>query len=297
MSILVTGANGFVGRAVCEYLSELGYHVWAMVRRNTVEPFLGKNIEVLSGYDLENLPLESLCLKGIEVVVHCAARVHVMKESVVDPLSAFRAVNVKGTQQLAEASARAGVKQFIFLSSIKVNGESTPIDRPFTEDDKPNPVDAYAISKWEAEQWLGEYCSHHKMSYVSLRLPLVYGEGVKGNLAQLEKAISGRVPLPFGCIKNARSLISLVSLCELLGKIIQKSEASGLFLVADKHPLSTPELIRFLAKGLDKSVYLLPIPESILKMGLALLGRQAILHRLCGSLVVDSSKAQKTFDW
>lgn len=295
LKILVTGANGLVGQAVCRYLAHQGYAVRALLR-NQHFSFAEVGIETVHGFDLKNFAKNAACLKGVDVVIHCAARVHVMKEKSHHPLQHFREVNVEGTRALAEACVVAGVKQFIFLSSIKVNAESTSPGQALTEDSWVNPQDPYAISKYEAEELLLKGYSQ-KMACTILRLPLVYSPEAKGNLAGLRHWIASGLPIPLASVQNARSLVDLPVLCTLIEKMIQHPEHTGVFLVANRNPVSTPDLIRKMANDMHRPAFLIHFPVRLLNIALSLLGKRAIVDRLCGSLVVDSCRAQSIFNW
>jgi len=237
-------------------------------------------------------------LKNQDVVVHCAARVHVMNETAADPLVEFRKVNVMGTLNLAIAAAKNGVKRFIFISSIKVNGESTLPGHPFTADDVPAPCDPYGISKMEAEQGLRRLSEETGMEVVIIRPVLIYGPGVKSNFRSMMAWLVRGVPLPLGSIRNKRSLVSLENLVDLIATCINHPHAANqTFLVSDGEDVSTPELLTRMAQALDKSARLIPVPSSVLFYGAALVGRSAVAHRLCGSLQVDIGKTCSLLQW
>jgi nucleoside-diphosphate-sugar epimerase len=231
-----------------------------------------------------------------QVVIHAAARAHVMKDEVADPLSEYRRVNVDGTLNLARQAAAAGVKRFIFISSIGVNGNSNI--RPFTENDTPNPAECYARSKWEAEQGLWEIHRDSGMEVVIIRPPLVYGRGAPGNFGSLIRWVEKGVPLPLGAVKNQRSLVSLDNLVDLIIACLDHPAAANeVFLAGDGEDLSTTELLRGVGKAMGKPARLIPVPESMLMAGATLLGKKAIAQRLLGSLQVDISKARELLGW
>lgn len=237
-------------------------------------------------------------LNGVDVVVHCAARVHVRNEDS-DPLAGFREVNVAGTLALARQAAAAGVRRFVFVSSIKVNGESTSPGHPFRVEDSPAPEDAYGISKWEAEQGLTVLSAETGMEVVIIRPPLVYGPGVKGNFATLLQWVNKGAPLPFGAVtENRRSLVALDNLIDLMVTCTDHPAAAGqVFLVSDGEDVSTAELLRRVGVAIGKPVRLLPVPLWMLKSGVALLGRREQAQRLLGSLQVDISRTRERLGW
>lgn len=235
----------------------------------------------------------------IDVLIHCAARVHIMKDSAEDPLQAFREVNTIGTLNLARQAAEAGVKRFIFISSIKVNGESTRPDQPFTCFDQRLPEDAYGQSKSEAEVRLLELADKTGMEVVIIRPPLVYGPGVKANFVLLMSLVSKGLSLPFGSITtNKRSLVSVMNLVDLIVTCIDHPKAANqVFLVSDDHDLSTAEMIKFMSKGLGVSGRILPVPVWCLRLLGKLLGKQGVVSRLTGSLQVDITHTKVTLGW
>ncbi len=235
-------------------------------------------------------------LQGVSAVVHLAARVHVMADGAEDPLREFRLVNRDWTERLARAAALQGVRRFVYLSSIKVNGERSV--RPFTEQDLPNPQDPYGISKWEAEQALARVASQTGLEIVVVRSPLVYGPGVGGNVLQLLHTIRRGIPLPLASAHNRRSLIYLGNLVDALVRCVEDMRAAGqTYLVSDGEDFSTPELIRRLATALDLPARVWPVPPVMLRLIGSVAGKQAMIDRLLGSLQVDSSKIRKELDW
>lgn len=237
-------------------------------------------------------------LQGIDVVIHCAARVHVMDEQACDPLAEFRAVNVEATRHLAQQAAAVGVRRFVFVSSIKVNGEETVPGRPFTADAEPQPQDPYGQSKLEAEQALFEIARQTGLEIVVVRPPLVYGPGVKANFASLMRALQRRLPLPFGSIDNRRSLVARDNLVDLLLLCSRHPAAAGqVFLVSDGEDLSTAQLCRGLSRALGVRPRLLPVPVALLRLLGVLSGRRQQVQRLLGSLQVDITATRSRLGW
>lgn len=292
-SVLATGANGFVGSALFERLNADGLAVTGTVRRQAASPS-----GLMTVGELGPETAWSDVLPGHQVVVHTAARVHVMQDSAVDPLAEFRRVNVEGTLNLARQAAAAGVKRFIFISSIKVNGEGTPLGRAYTPDDEPKPDDAYGVSKKEAEDGLRQVAADTGMEVVIIRPPLVYGLGVRANFLSMMRWLNRGIPLPLGSIKNTRSLVALDNLVDLIITCIDHPAAANqTFLVSDGEDLSTTELLRRMGAALGKPARLLPVPPALLSAGATVLGKRAVAQRLLGSLQVDISKTQELLGW
>lgn len=294
MQLLVTGATGFVGKTLCSALRRQSFPVKAIGRAGTIRAdALGDQVASIDGQTDW-----SLILDGIDAVIHLAARVHVMREQLADPLAAYRETNVEGTLNLARQAAKAGVKRFVFISSIKVNGERTLPGKPFTAYDVPAPEDAYGISKFEAEQGLLALARETGMDVVVIRPPLVYGPGVKGNFASMMKLVTSGVPLPLGAIHNQRSLVAIDNLVSLIMTCIDHPAAANqVFLVSDGEDLSTSDLLRRLAKAAGVSSRLIPIPAGVLNTGLTMLGKRMVAQRLLGSLQVDIFKTQEMLGW
>lgn len=299
MRILVTGASGFVGSALCSALLAQGYAVRAAVRSvNSIPSAEGLDVVAVGGVDAQTD--WSAALTGVDCVIHCMARAHVMHEIEADALAAYRAVNVECTQRLAQQASALGVRRLVFLSSIKVSGELTDgLPRPFGAlNDEANPEDAYGVSKWEAEQALWAMSGQNGLEVVVVRPPLVYGPGVKGNLLHLLRWVARGVPLPLGAVHNQRSLVGLSNLVDLLLRCAEHPAAAGkTFLVSDGHDLSTPQLIRLIAKGMNRPAQLLPIPVALLQAAGSLLGKRNQIDRLIGSLQVDSGHVQAQLGW
>lgn len=294
--ILVTGANGFVGSALAARLSQSGAGVRAAVRRPPAAPRQG--LEYVAAPSLSAGADWRHALEGVSAVVHAAARVHVMRDEASDPLQEFRRANVEGTLALARQAAAAGVERFVFVSSIKVNGESTPRDRPFSAADVPQPQDPYGVSKLEAERALVGLARETGLQVVIVRPPLVYGPGVKANFFALLRWLHRGVPLPFGAIHNRRSLVALENLVDLLATCVEHPAAPGqTLLVSDGEDLSTTELLRRLAVALGKRARLVPVPERALIIAAQVLGAGSIARRLCGSLCVDIAPTRRLLGW
>ncbi|CAN0591406.1 unnamed protein product, partial [Ectocarpus sp. 12 AP-2014] len=233
-----------------------------------------------------------------KTIVHCAARAHIMQDEVADPLAEYRKVNLEGTLNLARHAAEAGVKRFVFISSIKVNGEQTPLDRPFTEDDTPAPEDPYGVSKFEAERELQQLAADSALELVIIRPPLVYGSGVKGNFASMVQLIKKGLPMPLGAVHNKRSLVGLDNLVDLIVKCIDHPAAANeVFLAGDGNDLSTTDLLRGVARAMGKPARLIPVPAALLMFAASVLGKKTMAQRLLGSLQVDISKARQVLGW
>lgn len=292
--VLVTGATGFIGPAVVEALARSGHRVRVALRRDAAPlPEVEYTITGGVGPKTDWRP----ALIGVSSVVHLAARAHVM-ETGADALDRFREVNALGTRQLAEAAAAAGVRRFVFLSSVKAMAERSPPGRALSEADPATPEDAYGISKREGETALLEVAGASGMEAVIVRSPLVYGPGVKGNLLRLMSLIASGIPLPFGAIANRRSLVARANLVAALELCLEHPEAAGgLFLVADGEDLSTPELIRRLARGLGRPTRLVPVPPALLRLAARISGRGAEMERLTGDLAVDAASIRAKLGW
>lgn len=296
MTILITGADGFVGAALCDRLRNEVIPLRGVVRR--LKPPLDSDQNMAAVGDISARTDWSSALQDVTEVVHLAARMHLMNESSPDLISEFRRVNVEGTASLARKAAAHGVRRFVFLSSIKVNGELTGAGQPFTATDAPSPEDPYGVSKCEAEQMLWQIATETGMEVVVLRPPLVYGPGVKGNFIRLMRVIDKQLPLPLGAIQNQRSLIYLDNLVDAIRVCLTHPKAAGkTFLVSDGEDVSTPELIRRVAAALGRRPLLLPIPVSWMKWAGAFLGKRAAVDRLLGSLCVDMIPLREELGW
>ena len=292
----MTGGSGFVGAAMLKRLLKDGFEARASARSN-----LSTELKGVQYHQIRDMTVATdwnAALIGVQAVVHCAARVHVMQDDATDPLHAYREVNVNGTFNLARQAAQAGVGRFVFVSSIKVNGEATQPGHPFTADDAPSPLDPYGVSKLEAEQGLREIEAQTGMQVVIVRPPLVYGPGVKANFASMIRWVVRGIPLPLGTIHNARSMVALDNLVDLLVTCLNHPAAAGqTFLVSDGQDVSTTELLRRTANAMGKKAFLLPVPASVLELGASLLGKRAVAQRLCGSLQVDIEKTRRLLGW
>ena len=284
-----------MGLCLTVALVKLGYQVRGAVRGSFQ---FNEGQEILPVGDINGDTVWSEALADVSVVIHLAARVHVMNETAIDALSAYRKVNVEGTLNLAKQAAKADVKRFIFISSIKVNGEHSDLDKPFTEEDVANPQDAYSLSKYEAEQGLLLIAEQTGMEVVIIRPPLIYGPGVKANFASMLHFVKRGIPLPFGFINNKRSVVYLGNLISLIIRCIDHPEAANqVFLVSDGEDLSTTQLLTGCAKALGVKARLLPVPQKLIEFFANLLGKQDMAQRLCGNLQVDISKARHLLNW
>lgn len=293
--LLITGGSGFVGTVLCDKLEQQGIPYRAVIR--TSHKFNDHN-EVVYVSEINGETNWKDAVNGIDVVIHIAARVHVMNDSAVHSLKEFRKVNTEGTLNLAFQAADAGVKRFIFISSIKVNGEYTAYGKPFTENSSLSPQDAYAISKYEAEQGLLSIAKQTGMEVVIIRPPLVYGAGVKANFASMLRVVQRGIPLPFGAIYNKRSFVYVENLVSLILRcVIHPAAANQVFLVSDGYDLSTAELLRGCAVAMGLKSRLFPVPQTLIGIFASMLGKKDLVQRLCGNLQVDSSKAINLLDW
>lgn len=297
MRVLLTGASGFVGRAVqARLLADSVHRLRCAQRHAPVTPLAGA--EYCLAPSLEAEADWSQTLANIDAVIHCAARVHVMHEQAVDPLAEFRRANVEGTLCLARQAVAAGVRRFVFVSSIKVNGEQTLPGQAYRADDVSNATDPYGISKREAEEGLLELAAETGLEVVIVRPPLIYGPGVKANFLSMIRWLQRGVPLPFGAIDNRRSLVALDNLVDLLVVCLTHPGASGQrFLVSDGEDLSTTELLRRLSVALGRPARLLPVPHALIERAAILLGRRQLSQRLCGSLQINMGKTRELLGW
>lgn len=293
--VLVTGASGFIGTSLLERLGEAGYRVVAAVRHASGR--IPNHLPAIRVGDMQPDTDWSQALKEVNVVVHAAARAHVMHEQAEDPLREFRRVNVEGTLGLARQAVAAGVERFVFISSIGVNGACTGAEA-FSERSSPAPHADYAISKLEAEQGLLEIAKSSSMELVIVRPPLVYAGHAPGNFHRLLKLVRSELPLPFAAVENRRSMIALENLVDFISLCIEHPAAANeLFLISDGMDLSTSDMIRYLAAGMGCKTRLFPMPDVLMRKVAQLLGRAAMYTQLCGSLTIDSSKARELLGW
>ncbi|MES2236494.1 MAG: SDR family oxidoreductase [Pseudomonadota bacterium] len=293
MKVLVTGASGFVGRSLCDALLRKGYSEYSIVP--AVRSPRGLPGECVVG-EIDGKTDWREALHGVHAVVHLAARVHVMNDRVADPLTIFRSVNTEGTLHLARQCVAAGMQRFVFISSIKVNGEERAA--PYTEADTPAPEDAYAISKWEAEQGLRQIAAETGLEVVILRPPLVYGPGVRANFLALLRAVARGIPLPLGAISNQRSLVYVGNLVDAMLRCLEHPAAADhTFLISDDEAVSTPQLVRRMAAALDRPARLVALPVPLLRAAATLAGKSALVTRLAGSLTIDSSAIRRELSW
>jgi nucleoside-diphosphate-sugar epimerase len=293
MNILVTGANGFIGKILCNKLAQQNHKVSAVIRNSDT---IIQNSQLI----IKTLSKETIwddALNGIDIVIHLAGRAHVMKDGASNPYQAYAEINIDATKHLAEQAALSGVKRFIFLSSVKVNGEST-IKSAFTESDQLHPEDDYGKTKYEAEKALSQIAQKTGMEVVIIRPPLVYGKDVKANFKNLIKLSQSGFPMPFGAIHNKRSLVYIENLIDFIMVCIDHPKAANqTFLVSDDHDISTTDLIKSIANASGKKSILVPIPKSWLTLLFKLIGKQSLANRLCGNLQVDISKAKTLLGW
>lgn len=298
MKTLVTGSTGFVGTALVQRLLQERHHcVRAALRHSGA--LLPEGVETTWVGDLSGDTDWSAALHGVDAVIHAAARVHLMRESTADPLEAFREVNVHGTLRLAQQAVEAGIRRFVYISSIKVNGEATGPGQCFRAEDVPHPGDAYALSKYEAEQALLVLAGQTQLEVVIIRPPLVYGLGVKGNFASLMHWVYRGLPLPFGRVTaNRRSLVGLDNLLDLIVACVEHPGAANqVFLAGDGEDMSTAELLERLGMALGRPARLLPVPVWLMNGAATLLGKRAVAQRMLGSLQVDIGKARDVLGW
>lgn len=294
--ILITGASGFVGRALCAALVKNGYMIRAALRDAT--EFSGTECETVKVPTIDPHTDWTEALRGMAAVIHLAARVHVMHDVALNPLEEFRKVNVAGTEQLARSAAARGVRRFVYVSSIKVNGDTTREGRKFVVSDIPNPQDYYGISKAEAEQVLHRVSNETGMEIVIIRPPLVYGTGVKGNFAQMMQVLTKDTPLPLASVQNLRSLVYVENLVDALILCATHPAAAGkTYLVSDGEDISTPDLLRMLGNAMGHPARLFSCPPALLKFVGCLMGKSAQIERLLDSLQIDISKICSELGW
>jgi UDP-glucose 4-epimerase len=292
--ILLTGSTGFIGSVITVQFKSSDYQLCPVVRYLKDDSPLNA-IEV---GDIDGNTDYNGALSDVDVVIHVAARAHMMSDESSDPLAEYRKVNVEGSENLARQAAAAGVKRFVFISSVKVSGESTTAKSPYSELMKPAPEDAYGQSKYEAEEVLKQVAADTGMEVVIIRPPLVYGAGVKANFLSLLKLSTLSIPLPFGTVNNKRSMVYVGSLVDFIIRCIDHPNAANqTFLVSDGEDLSLKSLITYIRKAMGKSPLLLPVPVGLFKLAGKLTGKSGVVDRLVGNLQVDSSKARELLDW
>ena len=292
--VLITGCSGFVGRAVCAALLTSGYTVRCALR-SPRSGTAGPMESVIVG-DIRRDTDWGTALDQVELVIHLAARAHVLNDSTANA-GLYNETNALGTSRLAAAAAAAGVRRFVYLSSVKVNGEETT-KRPFSAFDEPHPLDHYGESKWLGEKGLFEVAQRTGMEAVIVRSPLVYGPGVRANFLRLMRWVDRERPLPLGAICNARSLISIWNLTHLLLHVMEHSAGAGkVWMVSDGEDLSTPDLIRHIGRAMNRTVRLFPVPSGLLRLGGRLMGKGPEVARLCGSLAVDIERTRDDLNW
>lgn len=296
MRILVTGASGFIARQLCEKLISENFQLSGTVRSISKSPQAQTSIKFHEITTINGNTDWSVALKDIDVVVHLAARVHVTNETAADPLKEYLIVNAEGTKNLANQALQAGVKKFIFLSTVGVNG-GISLEKPFTETDPPNPHNDYSTSKKVAEDYLNEISKNEAMSIVIIRAPIVYGPGNRGNFQTLVDFVSKGIPLPLASVSNKKSLLFVGNLVDAMVVCIKHPRAIGTYLVSDNEDISTPELISRIASTLSLPPRLFHFPLNVLKICATLLGKSTALERLTNTLVVDISKIKNDLGW
>jgi UDP-glucose 4-epimerase len=298
MKILITGANGFVGLPLSQHFMVVGHQVVGAVRSHDSLSLLNSHIHLKAIGDIDEITDWQGCLGGVESVIHLANRAHVMDEQSSNPLALYRKVNTAGTLHLARQAAAAGVKRFIFVSSIKVNGELTLPGQALSHKDQHVPVDPYGLSKYEAELGLKLISDQTGLEVVVIRPPLIYGPGVKANFLKMMRWVEKGIPLPLGAIQNQRSMLGLDNLINFIELCLIHPDAAGqTFLVSDDHDVSTTELLKEIAAAMHRPSRLLSMPQCLIEKLLILLGQRHISERLCGSLQLDISLAKKRLSW
>jgi nucleoside-diphosphate-sugar epimerase len=292
--ILVTGASGLVGGALVRLLAQERLRTKVALRRKIALP---SGVDFHQIGDLGPETQWQGALFGVDAVVHAAARVHQMEKEGPAALDIYRLANTLGTLTLARQAAEAGVKRFVFVSTVKVMGEESPEGRPFSAQDPPAPADPYAISKWEAEQGLAEISRQTGMAVAVLRPPLVYGPGVKANMLSLARLIARGLPLPLGAIRNRRSLVGVDNLASALKLLATHPKASGATCLIQDATLSTPDLVRAIATAMERKAWLVGLPPFLLRLGAGLTGRSALAHRLLSSLAVNDEPLRRDLGW
>jgi nucleoside-diphosphate-sugar epimerase len=295
VKIAVTGANGFVGRELCRLLASHGHQVVAITRREPEVPLLAQETRLV--HDFLNDELLSSSLDGCEILIHLAGRAHMLRDTAADPLADFRAVNVEVSEKLVLAAAAKGMRRFVFVSSIGVNGNTTN-GRPFTEADTPAPHDLYAISKWEAEQRIVSIAGKLGIDYVVARPVLMFGPDAPGNFELLLKLAAKALPLPFGLLTKRRNLLSVWNFADFLRTCAEHpTPIRDTFVVSDAQTVTLPEIFKYLGEGMEVRQHLLPVPRALLAAVVGLLGKGAMLRKVDSELMVSPDKAIKLFNW
>ena len=293
MNILITGSNGFLGQYLCQHLAEQSYSILAQTRKP--QKFTHSAVTNIN-FDL-NDDLDNIDLSHVDVIIHCAGRAHIMNEIAESPLKAYRHTNVQGTLNLAKKAAESGVKRFIYLSSIKVNGEETTIN-PFTPNDEFKTNDPYGLSKYEAEQALLELSKNTGLEIVIIRPVLIYGPNVKANFKSMVNLAIKKIPLPIGCLDNKRSMVSVYNLVDLIHVCMTHPKAKNeVFLASDQDDISVKQLFEKLAYHQNNNLIILPVPKSLIAFLASLVGKKAMASRLCSELIVDTSKKTQLLGW
>ena len=294
IKVLITGSNGFLGKFLCQYLSDKDYSIIAHTR--TPQAFSQSNIENIN-FDL-NDDLDSVDLSGVNTIIHCAGRAHVMNETASSPLEAYRRINVEGTLNLARKAVQRGIKRFIYLSSIKVNGEEATQQSPFKADDPIHTDDPYGLSKYEAEQALMKLADETGLEVVIIRPVLIYGPNVKANFKSMVSLATKKIPLPVGCLDNKRSMVSVYNLADLIHVCLTHPNAVGqVFLASDQDDISVKQLFEKLASLQNNKLIKLPVPKNLIFLLASFVGRSAMASRLCSELVVNTSKNTQVLGW
>ncbi|WPC32138.1 NAD-dependent epimerase/dehydratase family protein [Acinetobacter towneri] len=293
MKVLLTGSNGFLGQYLSNFLAEKDYSVLAHTRQAQI--FAHPNIKNIN-FDL-NDKLDNIDLGQVEIIIHCAGRAHVMNETAISPLEAYRQTNVQGTLNVAQKAVESGVKRFIYLSSIKVNGEKTTT-QAFQPNDHVHTDDPYGLSKYEAEQALLELSKNTGLEVVIIRPVLIYGPNVKANFKSMVKLASKKLPLPIGCLDNKRSMVSVYNLADLIHTCMTHPNANReVFLASDQDDISVKQLFEKLAKYQNNQLLMLPVPKSLISFLASLVGKKAVASRLCSELLVDTTKNTQLLGW
>ena len=293
MNILITGSNGFLGQYLCQHLAEQSYRILAQTRKP--QKFTHSAVTNIN-FDL-NDDLDNIDLSQVDVIAHCAGRAHVMNETATSPLDAYRQTNVQGTLNLAKKAVQSGVKRFIYLSSIKVNGEQTT-NEPFKSSDLVNTDDPYGLSKYEAEQELLKLSKETGLEVVIIRPVLIYGPNVKANFKSMVGLANKKIPLPIGCLDNKRSMVSVYNLVDLIHVCMTHPKAKNeVFLASDQDDISVKQLFEKLAYHQNNNLIILPVPKSLIAFLASLVGKKAMASRLCSELIVDTSKNTQLLGW